>query len=139
MPLHRRSSRLCGIAASALVTLLCSACTVVGHIRTTDWPSLSVTESKVDVATMMEHCSRYTNVLTWPPLACSEFDLTARTCRIWYVWDIHLEHERLHCAGYDHIGGSTMREAVAILRAAQVAAVAGASGTGASTAGEKSR
>lgn len=125
-----------------VLALLGGGCTVVGHIPTPDWPALSVTENKVDVATMMEHCSRYTNFLTWPPMACSEFDLHARTCHIWYVWDIHLEHERLHCAGYDHVGGSTMREAVVSLRAAQVAAAAGAgraSGSGASSATAQAR
>jgi hypothetical protein len=50
-----------------------------------------------------------------------EFNLIAGTCDIWFSLDFppgqrEIEHERLHCKGYDHIGGDVMKRAVAAWR-----------------------
>ena len=47
------------------------------------------------------------------PLACAEFNLVARRCDIWLSQSFApraiVEHERMHCAGYDHVGSTNMK------------------------------
>ena len=103
--------RLC----AALLTLLASACgTVIDHKRVEGWPALEIVESFVPNAQMRERCMKYTG-FGMSPAACAEFDLSAGKCTIWYSADfppskLIVEHERLHCRGYDHIGESTMAQ-----------------------------
>jgi hypothetical protein len=114
--------RQIGGPASALALLVAlAACTVVGHRRAEGWPQLKVTEHHVANSVMRDKCARYVGFGV-SPIACSEFNLVAATCDIWLSADFPppqtvVEHERLHCAGYDHIGGNTMTQAVRALRA----------------------
>ena len=106
--------------ASALALLMLAGCTVVGHQRTEGWPQLKVTEHYVANATMRDKCAKYV-AFGVSPLACAEFNLRAGTCDIWFSADFPpphtvIEHERMHCQGYDHIGGSTMRNALRAIR-----------------------
>ena len=95
-----------------IASLLLSGCTAIDHgASVAGWPALRVTENKVSFAEMHRNCAKYAHPLALA-LACAEYDLTEGWCRIWYVWDVHLEHERLHCGGHDHIGGDTMRSSV---------------------------
>ena len=54
------------------------------------------------------------------PFACAEVDLARRRCDIWAIADAEdgvLEHEREHCAGRDHVGASTLADAMRAWRA----------------------
>jgi hypothetical protein len=106
--------RLC----AALLVILASACSfTIGHEKVEGWPPLQVVEHYVPHAQMRERCARYMGFGT-APIACAEFGLAARRCDIWYSADFPpspeiVEHERLHCAGYDHVGGTTMKDLLA--------------------------
>jgi hypothetical protein len=87
-------------------------CSVVGHERVVGWPALTIIEHQVPHAQMRERCAPYVPFGSSPE-ACAEFDLAARTCMLWFSADFPpsawvIEHERLHCAGYDHIGSTSM-------------------------------
>ncbi|HUF81352.1 MAG TPA: hypothetical protein VMN03_09475 [Burkholderiales bacterium] len=102
--------RLCAV----LLAGLAPACTVIDHQRVAGWPQLEVIETYVPHAQMLERCVRYT-AFGMSPAACAEFNLGAGKCTIWYSADfppskLIVEHERLHCRGYDHIGESTMAQ-----------------------------
>ena len=100
-----------------------SACTIVSHERVADWPQLQVVEHSVPEAEMRDRCGKYV-AFGFSPLACAEFHFEARRCDVWYSADFPpsravIEHERLHCAGHDHIGGGTMHELLQEYRARQ--------------------
>lgn len=117
---RRLAARLGCILAAGFFGL--AGCSMMGHVKTDGWPELKVTETKVDLPVIRERCSKYLSPLMGPALACAEFNLTAGTCQIWYAWDSHLEHERQHCLGYDHVGGTVMAEAVVKYREIQARA-----------------
>ncbi|MGQ0522882.1 MAG: hypothetical protein ACT4P8_04375 [Betaproteobacteria bacterium] len=94
-----------------------AGCTIVGHEKVPDWPQLTVREHYVAHHVMRDKCVKYVP-FGMSPEACMEFDLRAGTCDIWYSADFPpgrgvIEHERLHCRGYDHIGGNVLSRAVA--------------------------
>ncbi len=95
------------LTASVVLILATTGCSIVGHNRVQGWPKLSVVENKVEHRVMRDHCSKYAPF--WADvLACAEINLSEGACTIWYVYETELEHERLHCDGYDHIGGNTL-------------------------------
>jgi hypothetical protein len=62
---------------------------------------------------MRERCEKYVG-FGMSPLACAEFNLPAKRCDIWFSADFPptreiVRHERMHCAGYDHAGETTMQ------------------------------
>lgn len=64
---------------------------------------------------MRDKCSKHVG-FGMSPLACAEINLYAGTCDIWFSADFPpgdsiIEHERLHCQGYDHIGGNLLKRA----------------------------
>ena len=104
-------------AASLVLVAGLSACTIVGHQRVEGWPELKVVEHYVSHPEMRDRCVKYT-AFGMSPEACAEFDFINRTCHIWYSADFPptqwiIDHERLHCEGYDHIGSTSMRAMVA--------------------------
>ena len=109
------------IFALALAVLL-GACTFVGHERVDDWPALKVSLHVVPMNVMRDRCAKYTPPLMNPE-ACAEFDLRAGTCNIWIADGpnntAQVEHELLHCVGYDHPGGGTLRKALDTYRATE--------------------
>ena len=115
-----------------LAALLPACATIDDHERVVGWPELEVVEHYVPEREMQERCRRYVG-FGMVPLACAEFDLAARKCHIWYSAEsLRLkfvrEHERLHCAGYDHIGSTSMQRFLDQYTARQAAsAAAGAS------------
>jgi hypothetical protein len=118
--------RLC---AALLIPLAAACAATLDHEKVEGWPQLQVFEHYVSHADMRTRCSRYVGFGT-APVACAEFNLPARRCDIWYSADFPpsreiVQHERLHCAGYDHIGSYAMKEVLA--RHGQV--LAGRSGT----------
>jgi hypothetical protein len=97
----------------AALLMLGAGCTAIGHQQVLGWPELEIIEYHVPTRDLYERCSRYMGVGMLPE-ACAEFDLTERRCHIWLSADFPppryvVEHERLHCRGYDHIGMSTMK------------------------------
>jgi hypothetical protein len=109
----KREQQVGGRASVIVLALLATACTVVGHTKVRGWPELKVVEHHVPEAQMRDRCARYMGFGT-SPQACTEFYLKLGQCHIWFSADFPpprhvVEHERLHCRGYDHIGGSTMQ------------------------------
>ena len=111
-----------------LLALALSGCASMGP-AIEDWPELEVIEHHVPRAQVHERCRKYA-AFGSRPLACAEVDFAARRCDIWlsaesppaaYV----LRHERQHCAGHDHEGESSLRDALALHRS-RPAALAGA-------------
>jgi hypothetical protein len=106
----------------ALAFLALSACTVVGHEKVQSWPQMEIVEHHVPHAVMRERCAKYVG-FGMTPEACAEFDFAGNRCHLWFSADFPpnrwmLEHERLHCQGYDHIGMTTMAEMLARWQAA---------------------
>lgn len=100
-------------ASFAIGVIYLASCTVVSHEKVEGWPQLAVIEHHVPHAEMRDRCARYT-AFGMPPEACAEFDLARGECHIWLSADFPpqgwiVEHERLHCAGYDHIGSNYLR------------------------------
>lgn len=94
-----------------LVVLLLAGCTTIGHEPPpADWPALRVQEDRLEVREMRDRCQRYAG---WHSVAdaCTEINFAENWCRISYVYPENLAHERLHCAGRDHVGESTLRDA----------------------------
>jgi hypothetical protein len=93
------------LAAACLLAL--AAC---GHLpgqlseAPSDWPQLRVIEHQGSWLEIVGVCSKYTNILTWPPLACAEFDFEANTCTTWFIGAWTRAEELKHCEGEDHGG-----------------------------------
>ena len=109
-------------ASVLLLTLIATACTVIGGERVEGWPALKVVEHRVPHHVMRDRCSRYVG-FGHAPEACAEFDFDTKRCDIWYSADFPpqsfiVEHERQHCLGYEHAGEHHMR---AVLRAYEAA------------------
>lgn len=72
-----------------------------------DWPKLTVIVQDVPFDVLQRTCGIKNETV----LACAIPDFDEKKCRI-YVWmdtkEI-MDHERLHCEGYDHPGENTMR------------------------------
>jgi len=84
------------------------------HQRVDGWPELQIVEHFVPHRDMQDRCARYVG-FGMVPEACAEFDLAARKCHIWFSADspplgFVRRHERLHCAGYDHVGSTAMQQ-----------------------------
>ena len=106
-----------------LFPLLLGACTVIGHQKVEGWPQLTVIEHHVPHHVMRDRCVKYA---PWgsSPEACAEFNLAERRCDLWFSADFpplptFVEHERMHCDGYDHVGESNMRDFLARYNAEQ--------------------
>lgn len=109
----RRRRQLGGPASLLLLALALSACTLVGHRKVAGWPEMQIVEHYVPNAEMRERCAKYVG-FGMSPAACAEFSLAENRCDVWYSADFPptrsiVEHERLHCQGYDHIGGTTLQ------------------------------
>jgi hypothetical protein len=106
-----------GRAGIALAALLLTACSTIGHEKVEGWPELEIVEHYVPQAEMRDRCARYVGFGSLP-IACAEFDFASARCDIWYSADtpVHgevMRHERLHCAGYDHVGERVMQRLLA--------------------------
>jgi hypothetical protein len=100
---------------AALLVVWLAGCTAIdGHQQVRGWPKLEVVEHYVPHHVMRDRCVRYTG-FGMSPEACAEFNLLENRCDIWYSADFPpqrfiVEHERLHCAGYDHYGSTAMQQ-----------------------------
>lgn len=116
-----------------LLAALLAACATVDHERVEGWPKLEIVEHYVPRAEMQDRCVRYVG-FGMAPEACAEFDLATRKCHIWYSADspplsFVRKHERLHCAGYDHVGSTAMQQFLTQHQIRQAAASAAAGGS----------
>jgi hypothetical protein len=110
------------LGTAALCVVALGACTAIGGTPVPGWPELQIVEHHVPHSAMRDHCERYVG-FGQSPAACAEFDFPASRCDIWYSVDFPpqqfiIEHERLHCRGYEHIGEHHLREALSRYRAA---------------------
>lgn len=99
-----------------LIAILLAGCTVVGHERVAGWPDLAVVEHHVTHAEMRSRCGIFAPA--WMNVeACAIFYFDRGECHIVVSRDFPdesaLEHEHLHCRGYDHIGEKTMAKMLA--------------------------
>ena len=99
-------------AVFVLLALALQGCTIVGHERVAGWPQLAVYEHYVPEAELRNRCAQYV-AFGMSPQACAEFDFSRLRCDLWFSADFPptrsmIEHERLHCQGYDHVGMRTM-------------------------------
>ena len=98
-----------------IVLLFVAGCSTIDHVKVEGWPALELVERYVPHAEMHARCREYVSSVAMVPVACAQFDFVNRRCYIWYDADnppsaATVEHERLHCQGYDHPGDTTMRE-----------------------------
>jgi hypothetical protein len=112
----------CGLSGVLLAAgALLSGCAVIdSHKRVEGWPELKVVEHHVSTEEMRERCIKYVGPLTSPE-GCTLFYLDRGEAHIYVSKDFPsafvLEHERLHAAGYDHIGSDGMQQMVERWRA----------------------
>ena len=110
--MRRRRLQLDGRASMVLMAMALAACSVIGHEKVAGWPAMQVVEHYVPNAEMRTRCARYVG-FGMSPDACAEFDFVRKRCDLWFSADFPpsqamVEHERLHCQGYDHLGMRTM-------------------------------
>lgn len=107
-----------------LLLWLLGGCSVMNtHQPVPDWPELKVVEYHVPHAEMRDRCMPFVPRFS-SPAGCTLFYFERQEAHIYVSKDLPgrgvLEHERLHAAGYDHIGSKSMRRMLAAWKAAQV-------------------
>lgn len=99
--------------ASAVLALMLSACSTMDHVAVPGWPPLAQIIHEVPNAQMRDRCAPFVG-LAESPEGCAIFYLPAGECHIWVSADFPragvLDHEKLHCAGFDHAGSTAMAE-----------------------------
>jgi hypothetical protein len=106
------------IAAALIgISVSLSGCAVINqHERVAGWPDLKVVEHHVSNEEMRDRCMRFMAPYMSPE-GCTVFYLDQAEAHIFVSKDFPsqhvLEHERLHAAGYDHIGSDNMRRILA--------------------------
>lgn len=103
------------------VAILASSCATTIDTHTpapANWPKLEVRDHVVSGWEVQRRCYGYLSTAAKLvgafPMACAEINFAAGTCDIWRAHDASpeiLEHEHDHCAGRDHPGESTLRDA----------------------------
>jgi hypothetical protein len=116
-------------SAVVVMVLAAAGCASTGgqptHVKVAGWPALEVVEHYVAHAEMRKRCARFVVRFGANPLACAEFNFDAGRCDIWYSRELGprpelIRHERLHCAGYDHLGDDAMEKMLAAWKRRQV-------------------
>jgi hypothetical protein len=90
-----------------------AGCAVIDkHEPVPGWPELKVVEHHVTAEEVVERCQPYAPRFSVPE-ACTLFYLQHGEAHIYVRKDFPLrwvlEHERLHAAGYDHVGSTAMQ------------------------------
>jgi len=112
--MNRRSQQSKPTFIALLLVLFMGACTIVNEHRAppADWPNLEVSITEGGFWETQERCDRNVAVvvLIGPALGCAYVNFDEMKCRI-YLWlNAVLEHELLHCKGYDHIGSTDLAD-----------------------------
>jgi hypothetical protein len=113
-PSGRRAAAWCVTALAAFLAGCISAPIDPLSKPPEDWPVLLV---RVHTRDAPAHACLHTSVM--PMLGCTVANFEKNTCDIYlkYPHAETLEHERLHCLGYDHAGEHTLRNAWASYQA----------------------
>ena len=94
------------------LALLLSGCSTIDYSRQppADWPVLQ--ERIVHDFSMTQQCAGALFPIT-VSFGCALISFVNGTCTIYLASDAPevLVHERAHCAGYDHVGASSARDA----------------------------
>lgn len=103
--------------AGALLGLALAGCAAIdAHTPTQGWPDLMPIEHHVSNAEMRDRCGVFLPVWSSPE-GCAVFKFQDHECHIYVSADFPrqavLEHERLHCKGYDHVGSDDMQKMLA--------------------------
>jgi hypothetical protein len=112
---------------AALLAAGLGGCSVMNtHQPVPGWPQLKVVEHHVPHAEMRDRCARFVSPFSSPE-GCTLFYFDRREAHIYVSGELPtpgvLEHERLHAAGYDHVGSTNMLRVLRAWRATrQVAA-----------------
>ncbi len=100
------------VLSAVLGASLTGCATIDTHQRVPGWPELKVVEHHVTGEEVVERCQQNAPRFTVPE-ACTLFYLPHGEAHIYvrkdsaYRWV--LNHERLHAAGYDHVGSTAMQ------------------------------
>lgn len=111
-----RSAIVAALAAIMVQLQGCAGMMIDTHTPPpADWPKLRVVEHYVPSAVMRDRCSRFVSRFALPE-ACAEWHFRANECHIFFSSDFPpadwiVQHERQHCAGYDHPGSTAARDA----------------------------
>ena len=103
------------------LVLFLGACTTIDAHKApdVDFPTLNIIEHHVGGDVVLQQCYKYVplwlKLLGGIPEGCAEVYFDLNECHIWVRSDFPspsvLEHERLHCKGYDHPGDDTINKA----------------------------
>ncbi len=112
--MNRRSQQSKPVFIALLLILALGACTLINEhkLPPKDWPNLEVTVYETGFSETQEKCgwSVLGAVLVGPILGCAYINFDKMKCDI-YLWvNSVLDHELLHCKGYDHIGSSRLAD-----------------------------
>jgi hypothetical protein len=88
-----------------------TGCAVIDkHEPVPGWPALKVVEHYVATEEMLERCQQFARFSV--PEGCTHFHFDRSEAHIFVRKDFPagwvLKHERLHAAGYDHVGSTAM-------------------------------
>ena len=92
--------------------LALSACSTISHIPPpSDFPVLKEIVHIVSTREKNDVCAKYGPPFTYVE-ACAEWYFETRECHIWldkdFLQEYQIEHERMHCKGYDHPGSTVI-------------------------------
>lgn len=95
-----------------LFVLLLAGCAMYTKIDYTrpppaDWPKMAEKLMRVSEADVLRLCQDATHGTK----GCARADFGPRVCYLIVADDIAVEHERGHCAGYDHAGSTATADA----------------------------
>jgi hypothetical protein len=99
-----------------------TGCAVIDkHEPVPGWPELKVVEHHVATEEMLERCQRFVRFSV--PEGCTYFYFDRSEAHIYVRKDFPagwvLKHERLHAAGYDHLGSTAMQRMLEAWKAGQ--------------------
>jgi hypothetical protein len=105
--------------AGALVAVMLAGCTMIDAHRPApaDWPPLAVVERRASFLEVQRACKPdmplMLSLVVGVYLGCARIHFDANLCEVWLLEgadEATAAHERMHCAGYDHIGGTVLRD-----------------------------
>lgn len=92
--------------------MIISGCTAINIHKAPphDWPKLEMTVTKLGFMELQSVCEAS---ILMQRFACANINFDTMTCKVYYFSDdeygkLALEHEEMHCLGYDHIGSSEL-------------------------------
>jgi len=117
--MNRRQQQSKPVFIALLLVMALGACTAINvHQKPpSDWPKLNVSIHKVGFRELQKICGgSYAIGLLTQYMGCAWIYFEKGTCEVYYAADdkdsaTHvIEHEVMHCEGYDHIGSSALAD-----------------------------